>query len=123
AVHGFAAVLGGRYPIPHGACCAALLPYVVQGNIEALQARDDENPTLARYAAVADLIGAKSTGESVEQLYNLCQMLQIPALSAYGVTSDAVPELVVQAQQASSMKANPIKLTDEELSQILMAAL
>ncbi len=123
AVHGFAAVLGGRYPIPHGACCAALLPYVVQANLEALQARDDENPTLARYAAVADVIGAKSTSDLVEQLYNLCQTLRIRPLSAYGVESNAVPELVEQAQQASSMKANPIKLTDEELSQILMAAL
>jgi alcohol dehydrogenase class IV len=33
AVHGFAAVLGGRFEVaPHGALCAALLPYVYEAN-------------------------------------------------------------------------------------------
>ena len=37
-VHGFAAVLGGRYErAPHGAICAALLPHVFERNALALQ--------------------------------------------------------------------------------------
>ena len=32
AVHGFAAVVGGMFPAPHGAVCAALLPHVIDGN-------------------------------------------------------------------------------------------
>lgn len=38
AVHGFAAVLGGRFEnAPHGAICAALLPFVFEKNAQCLQ--------------------------------------------------------------------------------------
>jgi alcohol dehydrogenase class IV len=38
AVHGFAAVLGGRFEhAPHGALCAVLLPFVFQKNAQVLQ--------------------------------------------------------------------------------------
>ena len=38
-VHGFAAPLGGRFPAPHGAICAAILPYGMEINLRALRAR------------------------------------------------------------------------------------
>ena len=38
AVHGFAAVLGGRFEnAPHGAICACLLPFVFEKNAQCLQ--------------------------------------------------------------------------------------
>lgn len=38
AVHGFAAVLGGRFEnAPHGAVCACLLPFVFEKNAQCLQ--------------------------------------------------------------------------------------
>jgi len=38
AVHGFAAVLGGKFEnAAHGAICAALLPFVFEKNAECLQ--------------------------------------------------------------------------------------
>jgi alcohol dehydrogenase class IV len=47
----------------------------------------------------------------------------LPPLSAYGVSAADVPALVAQARQASSMKANPIALADDELADILTRAL
>jgi alcohol dehydrogenase class IV len=124
AVHGFAAVLGGRYPIPHGVCCAALLPHVIKGNVQALRQREPGSEVLTRYADVARIVaGAADVEALIERIAALLSAMQIPRLSAFGVTADAAPELVAQAQQASSMKANPIKLTPEELTSILMAAL
>ncbi|MEP7287093.1 MAG: iron-containing alcohol dehydrogenase [Chloroflexota bacterium] len=124
AVHGFAAVLGGNFPIPHGVCCAALLPYVTRGNIAALLARDPANEALVRYNRIALLLtGGQDPQQLPDALLHLSQALHIPRLSTYGVSADAVPELVSLSMQANSMKANPIALTADELAQILTAAL
>jgi alcohol dehydrogenase class IV len=133
AAHGFAAVLGGRYPIAHGVCCAALLPHVIKGNMEALLKREPDSEVLDRYKTVAAYVtdtprDSFKTHQDVksalvEKVSGLCEALRIPKLSTCGVTMDAVPELVVQAQQASSMKANPLKLTAEELTEMLVAAI
>jgi alcohol dehydrogenase class IV len=49
--------------------------------------------------------------------------LGIPRLSAYGIAPAQIAEIVAQAQQASSMKANPLVLTAEELSTALAGAI
>jgi alcohol dehydrogenase class IV len=49
--------------------------------------------------------------------------LKIPKLAAYGISQVHVGELVEKAAKASSMKANPIALTKEELAEILRAAM
>ena len=43
AVHGFAGPIGGMFPAPHGAVCAALLPHVMAANLRALREREPEN--------------------------------------------------------------------------------
>ncbi len=125
AVHGFAAVLGARYPIPHGACCGILLPYVVDANASAPfdhRKREDFD-----YDAVHRLLGASieinADKTLVDTLYRIVRELNMPTLSHYGITADAIPELVQLSKKASSMKANPVELTDDELSGILRAAL
>ena len=49
--------------------------------------------------------------------------LGIPPLRTYGLTSSHLPTLVDQAARASSMKANPLPLTSDELTEILTRAL
>jgi len=53
----------------------------------------------------------------------LRQDLALPPLGAYGLKPADVPGLVRQARQSSSMKGNPIDLTEGELSDLLTAAL
>ena len=121
AVHGFAGVIGGRYPIPHGVCCAILLPHVTEANLAALQGREPNSPVLVRYRTVERML--PGDGDLVDKLRRLVEALHIPTLSAFGISADAIPDLVTQSQRASSMKANPIILTADELSGILAAAL
>ncbi len=40
-IHGFAAPIGGMFPAPHGAVCAALLPHGMTANLHALRAREN----------------------------------------------------------------------------------
>ena len=53
AVHGFAGPIGGSFPAPHGAICAALLPHVMAMNLRALRQRDPHGAALYRYEEAA----------------------------------------------------------------------
>ena len=55
-VHGFAAPVGGMFNAPHGAVCAALLPFGMRANIRALRSRDADGDALRRYARVAAIL-------------------------------------------------------------------
>jgi alcohol dehydrogenase class IV len=126
AVHGFAGPLGGMFHAPHGAICGRLLPHVMATNVQALQERESGNSALQRYDEVAQiLIGTpKATAhDGVSWIRALCATLDVPPLSAHGVTADDFPLIIEKASQASSMKGNPAKLNAEEMEQILRQAL
>jgi alcohol dehydrogenase class IV len=124
-VHGLAAPLGGGWNAPHGALCAALLPHGMAANVAAMRARAPLHPSLERYAAVARLlIGRKeaTAEDGVEWVRALCAEFNIPALRAWGIASADLPAVVEKAARASSMQANPLPLTGEELLTVLSAA-
>ena len=125
AVHGIAAPLGGAYPAPHGAACAALLPHITAVNIQALRRRDPAGPALARYARVAmALLGpAAALDDLAQALRELVAELHIPQLASYGLAVAGVPELAAAAAKASSTRANPIDLEQGELEAAIYAAL
>ncbi len=125
AVHGFAAPIGGRFDAPHGAVCAALLPWVMKANLNALRSRAPGGAPLARYDEVARLLTGRpgaSADDGVAWVSTLAAQLGIPKLSRYGIGPEHVDELVEKAEKASSMKGNPIALTPEELAGVLLAA-
>jgi alcohol dehydrogenase class IV len=126
AVHGFAAPLGGMFPVPHGVACARLLAPVAAINVRALRARVPSSPALARYDEVARLLtghaGARAEDAAV-WLRDLAGSLDLPPLSTFGVTRADVPRVVEKARRASSMQGNPVTLTDEELTEALEEAL
>jgi alcohol dehydrogenase class IV len=125
AVHGFAGVLGGMYPAPHGVICARLLPLVVETNIAALQDRDAQNPILDKYGEIARLLTGVPSAEAqdaVAWLKNLCSELEIPGLASFGFQAEEIPLIVEKSAQASSMKGNPLRLTQAEMESILARA-
>jgi alcohol dehydrogenase class IV len=124
-VHGFAAPLGGGWKAPHGSLCAALLPHGMTANVAALRARAPQHPALERYSAIARLLTGQNEATAEDGLhwvYALCGELNVPALRAWGVTEADLPGVVEKATGASSMKANPLPLTSEELLAVVMAA-
>ncbi len=126
AVHGFAGPVGGMFAAPHGAVCACLLPPVVMVNARALTQREPGHPALARYQEIAEIITGK-TGATISDLSgwleDLRVALAIPSLGQFGVKEKDLPVLVEKGAVASSMKANPIALSSEELREILEMAL
>ncbi len=128
AVHGFAAPAGGMFGAPHGAVCAALLPHVLDVNLRALRARVPAHPALPRFGELAALLtGAPAADVTAEDgvafVASLTRDLGVPGLSRHGMRPADIPGLVEKAKQASSMKGNPLPLTDDELTEIAHRAL
>ncbi|HEU5395953.1 MAG TPA: iron-containing alcohol dehydrogenase [Verrucomicrobiae bacterium] len=126
AVHGFAGPIGGSFVAPHGAICAALLPQVMAANLRALRQRQPRSPMLERYQRVAVLLTGNpdaAADAGVDWVRALVAELGIPPLRIYGIEETHVADLVNKAANASSMKANPITLTADELSATLRLAL
>ena len=124
AVHGIAGPMGGMFPVPHGVICARLLPFVVEVNVRALK-RHNSQQYLLRYDQVAQVLTGKSNAkaeEGIDRIHDLCDALDIPGLSDFGITEDHFPDLIASSKKASSMKGNPVNLTDEELTEILQKA-
>lgn len=126
AVHGLAGVLGGMFDAPHGALCGRLLPFVMDANVKALQARDSDSLALERYDDVAVILTGEwdvEAADGVAWVQDLCKTLHVPGLATYGITAGVFADVVEKAMASSSMKGNPIKLTTAEVRGILMRAL
>jgi alcohol dehydrogenase len=128
AVHGLASPLGAQYPIPHGSACGATLAAATRANVAALESREPGNPALARYAALGRLLGgpaasdAKARSNLVSLLDEMRARLAVPRLGAFGIDESSIPALVADSH-GSSMRTNPIVLTDEEIASILRESL
>jgi alcohol dehydrogenase class IV len=126
SVHGLASPLGAFYPVPHGVVCGTLIAAATEMNINAMLEREPDNAAINRYARVSEVLSQrrfKSTSEALDKLVELLQQwtydLQLEKLSRYGLESSALDH-VVEHSRGSSMKTNPIVLTNEEIKAILV---
>ncbi len=125
AVHGLAGPLGGMFPIPHGVICARLLPLVMEANLKALSHSNPASAALTRYEEVARLLTenpSATAADGLSWIHHLCQTLKIPSLREFGVKPPDFPLVASKARNASSMKGNPVPLSEEELIEILQNA-
>ena len=125
AIHGIAGPLGGMISGAHGAICAALLPDVMDTNIKALRKRAADSPMLERYNELARILtrSTKARAEDgISWVRDLCQTLQVESLAQLGLNKADFPAVAAKSQKASSMQGNPIRLTEEELLEILQMA-
>ncbi len=134
AVHGFAGVLGGTAAAAHGAICAALLAPVIEANVAALIASDGPDASgqhpgeaLEKYRRAAVALTGRDdarVGDGVDWIRETVRELRIPGLAELGapVAGPEADDIVAKARASSSMKGNPVALSDEQLHGILDAA-
>lgn len=121
-VHGFAGPFGGMFHAPHGAICAALLPHVLEVNRKALVARAPEDEALSRLERIGKLMTSDPSASAqggISWIRNLVEALHIPTLRTYGFARGDFPDVIEKAKVSSSMRGNPIELTESELEEIL----
>ena len=129
AVHGLAAPLGANYPIPHGTICAALLPGVMLENVSLL-ARAGVSSALTRYADVGRALAAapgatddQAIDAAMSSVRSLKRDLKIERLGTFGLTSEACPRIAALAKRSSSIRYNPVELSEAALTRILAEAI
>jgi alcohol dehydrogenase class IV len=129
-VHGLASPLGAQLPIPHGVACGTTLAGITAANVAALEVRDPGSPALDRYATLGRLLvrlpetasAADARAALVAALHDWTTRLAVPGLRHYGLDEAGIGSIVADGR-GSSMKTNPIVLTDDELADVLRAAL
>lgn len=129
SVHGLASPLGAFFPIGHGVVCGTLVEAATRTNIAALEARQPHSGALKKYAEIGRILSGRTRRTDEEdrrQLVTLLdtwtQRLDLPRLSALGVTAADRPRIVA-ASRGSSMKTNPVMLTDDEIGEVISARL
>jgi len=121
AVHGFAGPMGGMCTIPHGAVCACLLPAVMEVNIAELK-ESGKKPGLGKYEEVAVILAGNKRAnaeDGIAWVRDLVSELKIHSLTEFGINPTDFPELIGKARKSSSMKGNPVELSDSRLMEIL----
>jgi alcohol dehydrogenase len=128
SVHGLAAPLGAFLPIPHGVVCGTLVAEATRVNLAALSGRAPASPAIGRYADAGRLLAGKAMPDEeareslLETLEDWTRRLKLPRLGHYGIQDKDIERIVVNSR-GSSMKTNPVTLTDAEIAGIVRARL
>lgn len=125
SVHGLASPLGAFYPIPHGVVCGTLVAEATTVNIQAMREREPDNPALARYARIGEILCQQHFRQPevawaalIDLLHGWTDRMQLSRLGEYGVNEKELDHVVAHSR-GSSMKTNPVVLTDAEIKGIL----
>ncbi len=103
AVHGLAHPLGSLLHVPHGVCCAILLPAILRHN----------------RACLGLLPGGDRPDAFIARIEELRRELGLPdSFRSFGLNAAHYP-FILRHCRSGSMKCNPIPLADEEILRIL----
>jgi alcohol dehydrogenase class IV len=98
----------------------------METNLKALEAREPGHPALARYTEITQILTGNpnaSASDGVTWVSELVRDLNVPTLSAYGMSREHFSEALEKTMKSSSYKGNPVSLTEAELRGILESAL
>jgi alcohol dehydrogenase class IV len=110
AVHGIGHPAGSIMHIPHGVCCAILLPAVLKFNLPACRERFEELARALDFASPEALIS---------EVIRLRREVGLPEnFRSYGFQDEYIP-FIVKNCRSGSMKCNPRAMSDDEAAALL----
>jgi alcohol dehydrogenase class IV len=122
AVHGLAGVIGGRFAAPHGLICGRLLGPILRKNRATEAAKD----ALIRYSQIENWLESGlglSVGSAFETLPAWLDDRDLPGLGNWLEPDTDFGAIASEAALSSSMKANPVVLSVENLAAAIQEAL
>lgn len=138
AVHGLAGAIGALHNIPHGVVCGTLMATANKINVRGLRRlRQAGNAagtypgreiliSLGKYATMGRIF-ADASGKNddwyidffIDYLHAVAYRLRLPRLGKFGMEKENIQEIVSQ----SEVKNNPVKLSDDDLAEIIIGRL
>jgi alcohol dehydrogenase class IV len=122
SVHGFASSIGGMYEIPHGLVCGSLMAKANEVNVRELRKSGESGASLKKYSLLGQLfLDEKDKTDNyyidgfIGYLQSLAATFRFPGLKRFGVSDDDVSKIC----KITDNKNNPVKLTIENLEEIL----
>jgi alcohol dehydrogenase class IV len=113
-VHALAHPVGVATGLPHGVVCAALLPHVIEFNLDA--ARE-------KYRAIAAGLRVPSVDVLSAFVRSLNRRLGIDArIAGVTIAADALPAIGAESMKSGSMPTNPRDVTPEQAVDVAAAA-
>ena len=114
AVHGIGHPIGSKLHVPHGLCCAILLPKILRWNQSFCSQALDE---------LASLCGCAGANDFIRQIEELGKSLDIPDnFRNFGISRYIFP-FVLKNCRSGSMRSNPRHFEDAEIVEILESLL
>ena len=126
-MHGFAAPLGGMFAAPaRRRLRGAAAGRAARERARPRRPRARQRGAAARCRELAALLTGRpdaTADDGIAWVATLCARAGDPGPRALRHDRRRIPELVAKARVASSMKGNPLPLTDDELTEIARASL
>jgi alcohol dehydrogenase len=119
AVHCLAESIGALYDTPHGVANAALLPFVMEFNREAAE---------AKYARIAGVSGIEAGNQRdaaarlIQNVQVLSRALQIPKFKDLGIPDSDLQLIAQKSFENNSTPSNPREVTAADYLGILLRA-
>ncbi len=122
AVHGFASSIGGMYEIPHGIICGSLMAPANEITVRELRRNADNPNPLKKYSQLGKIfLNEENRSDDyyidgfIQYIYQLSGDLQLPLLSEYELKEKDIATICANTE----VKNNPVKLTPDNLSEII----
>lgn len=125
-VHGFASSIGAMYNIPHGLICGTLMAKSNEINVRELRKQVSNQVALKKYAALGQLFLNKDRQTEayyidgfINYLYQIANSLQLKGLGKFRYKEEDIESICLRTE----IKNNPVKLTYEDLKEIIISGI
>ncbi len=126
AVHGLASSIGGLFHIPHSVACGTLMGVTNKITIRNLRSKNQGHAALIKYSALGKIFSSdKDKSENyyidsfIDTIDDYTEKSGIKILSDFGITKNDIGKII----SLTDCKNHPVKLSDEEMTEILEARL